>query len=150
MCLAHDSLADPDHPLHIDDITGIQLYHGKTPSTYLWCVLDFGVVVTLESTGETRLCFSSAQIDYVRYWLYAMNLTKTLLPIPYSDCLIVTADIKNISTHTYPDGGSLRSAIKVNFQNYLPPLFNFCQFVFCFCFFLFFGKCRIWINTVNV
>ncbi|EKM80129.1 hypothetical protein AGABI1DRAFT_73024 [Agaricus bisporus var. burnettii JB137-S8] len=93
--LAHDSLADPSHPLHIDGITGIQLYH-----------------VTFETSGETRLCFSSAQIDYVRYWLHAMKLTKTLLPIPYSDCLIVTSDIKHVSTHTYQDGGSLRSAIK--------------------------------------
>lgn len=68
---------------------------------------------TFES-GETRLLFSSAQVDYVRYWLHAMNLTKTLLPMPYSDCLILPSELKHITTHAYPDGGSLRSAVKVS------------------------------------
>ncbi|KXN89673.1 hypothetical protein AN958_05540 [Leucoagaricus sp. SymC.cos] len=92
--LAHDSLTAPDHPLHIDGINGIQLYHG-----------------TFES-GESRLLFSSAQVEYVRYWLHAMKLTKTLLPIPYSDCLILPSELKHITAHSYSDGGELRGAVK--------------------------------------
>ncbi|KAF9446955.1 hypothetical protein P691DRAFT_803252 [Macrolepiota fuliginosa MF-IS2] len=92
--LAHDSLVHPDHPLHVEGITGIQLYHG-----------------TFES-GETRLLFSSAQVDYARYWLHAMKLTKTLLPMPYSDCLVLSSELKHITTHIYPDGGALRGAVK--------------------------------------
>ncbi|KAF5363340.1 hypothetical protein D9756_000462 [Leucocoprinus leucothites] len=92
--LAHDSLAHPDHPLHIEGINGIQLYHG-----------------TFES-GEARLLFSSAQVEYVRYWLHAMKLTKELLPLPYSDCLILPSELKHVTAHAYLDGGALRGAVK--------------------------------------
>lgn len=66
-------------------------------------------------SGETRLLFSSAQVDYVRYWLHAMGLTKTMIPLPYSDCLLTNGELKTISKVEYKDGGSLRSAIKVSF-----------------------------------
>lgn len=66
-------------------------------------------------SGETRLLFSSAQVDYVRYWLHAMGLTKTMIPLPYSDCLLTNGELKNISKVEYKDGSSLRSAIKVSF-----------------------------------
>jgi hypothetical protein len=66
-------------------------------------------------SGETRLLFSSAQVDYVRYWLHAMGLTKTRIPLPYSDCMLTNGELKNISQVEYKDGGSLRSAIKVSF-----------------------------------
>lgn len=66
-------------------------------------------------TGETRLLFSSAQVDYARYWLHAMGLTKTMIPLPYSDCLLTNGELKNITKVEYKDGGSLRSAIKVSF-----------------------------------
>jgi len=56
--------------------------------------------------------FSSKQVDYVRYWLHAMKLTKNPIPLPYSDCLLLASDLKTISPVTYLDGGSLRSAVK--------------------------------------
>ncbi|KAF8630314.1 hypothetical protein AX15_003006 [Amanita polypyramis BW_CC] len=52
---AHDALVDPSHPLHVDGVSGVQMYLGQLHS------------------GETRLLFSSAQVDYVRYWLHAMG-----------------------------------------------------------------------------
>ncbi|KAK2466281.1 hypothetical protein APHAL10511_001923 [Amanita phalloides] len=93
--LAHDALVSDDHPLHVDGVKGVQMYLGQ-----------------LSSSGETRLLFSSAQVDYIRYWLHAMGLTKTMIPLPYSDCLLTSGELKNISVVVYKDGGSLRSAVK--------------------------------------
>ncbi|TFK75817.1 hypothetical protein BDN72DRAFT_785842 [Pluteus cervinus] len=92
--LSHDSITHPDHPLHVEGVEGVQLYMG-----------------TLH-TGESRLLFSSAQVDYVRYWLHAMKLTNEMIPLPYSDCLLTLSDLKFVSKVTYPDGSSLRGAIK--------------------------------------
>jgi hypothetical protein len=65
------------------------------------------------TTGESRLLFSSAQVDYIRYWLHAMQLTKDVIPLPYSDCLLTVSNLRNVSPVVYPDGFSLRNAIKV-------------------------------------
>ncbi len=67
-------------------------------------------------TGEARLLFSSKQVDYIRYWLHAMKLTKNVIPLPYSDCLILAKELKTVSPVTYINGSSLRSAIKVKFR----------------------------------
>ena len=64
-------------------------------------------------TGESRLLFSSAQVDYIRYWLHAIGLTKEMIPLPYSDCLLTASDLRNVSTANYKDGGTLRNAVKV-------------------------------------
>lgn len=64
-------------------------------------------------TGESRLLFSSAQVDYIRYWLQATGLTKEMIPLPYSDCLLVASDLRNVSTVIYKDGFALRNALKV-------------------------------------
>jgi len=40
-------------------------------------------------------------------------LTKTIVPLPYSDCLLTESNLKHRPLpRVYPDGGSLRSAIK--------------------------------------
>ncbi|KIL68062.1 hypothetical protein M378DRAFT_158568 [Amanita muscaria Koide BX008] len=41
-----------------------------------------------------------------------MGLTKTRIPLPYSDCLLTSGELKNVSPVEYKDGGSLRSAIR--------------------------------------
>ncbi|KAF9057652.1 hypothetical protein BJ165DRAFT_1422208 [Panaeolus papilionaceus] len=92
--LAHDSLVHPEHPLHIEGVNGVQLYLG------------------IFHTGEARLLFSSAQVDYVRYWLHAVRLTKEMVPLPYSDCLLTQANLRTVSPVVYSDGFSLRNAIK--------------------------------------
>ncbi|KAF9485268.1 hypothetical protein BDN70DRAFT_871278 [Pholiota conissans] len=96
---AHDALVHPDHPLHVDGVKGVQMYIGTFDS------------------GEARLLFSSAQIDYIRYWLHEMDLTKNVVPLPYSDCLLTGANLKTVSTVVYSDGGSVRNAIKVIDKN---------------------------------
>ena len=77
-------------------------------------------VIGTFSTGEARLLFSSAQVDYLRYWLHAMKLTKAIIPLPYSDCLLTESNLCTVSPATYPDGGSLKQAIKVS-TAYVPP-----------------------------
>lgn len=42
-----------------------------------------------------------------------MKLTKNIVPLPYSDCLLTDTNLKTVSEVIYPDGGSLRQAIKV-------------------------------------
>ncbi|KAG6821622.1 hypothetical protein H0H93_000131 [Arthromyces matolae] len=71
-----------------------------------------GYRCTLDATGESRLLFSSAQVDYIRYWLHAMQLTKEIIPLPYSDCLLTESDLRGVTTVAYANGGALRGAVK--------------------------------------
>ncbi|KAK7060577.1 hypothetical protein VNI00_001343 [Paramarasmius palmivorus] len=98
--LAHDAIVHPDHPLHIEGVDGVQMYIGTFHS------------------GEERLLFKSAQVDYIRYWLHAMKLTQNIIPLPYSECLLVEgSDLRYVTTRVYKDGGSLRGAIKILDKN---------------------------------
>lgn len=89
------------------------MYLGKPPivsrSAKTYDIHDLGTFVT----GESRLLFSSAQVDYIRYWLHTMQLTKDIIPLPYSDCLLTESNLRNVSPVVYNDGGSLRNALKV-------------------------------------
>ena len=60
-----------------------------------------------------RLLFSSAQIEYLRYWLHTMQLTKAPIPLPSSDYLIQQKDLVNHSPDVYSDASVLKRAIKV-------------------------------------
>ncbi|KAK1236477.1 hypothetical protein PQX77_000254 [Marasmius sp. AFHP31] len=97
--LAHDAIVHSDHPLHVDGVNGVQMYIGTFHS------------------GEERLMFSSKQVDYIRYWLHAMKLTESEIPLPYSECLLLHGDgdgddIRFITEVVYKTGGDLRGAIK--------------------------------------
>ncbi|PBK72698.1 hypothetical protein ARMSODRAFT_953098 [Armillaria solidipes] len=91
---AHDSLVSPDHPFHIEGINGVQLYMGQLLN------------------GESRILFSSKQVEYARYWLHAMKLTENLIPLPYSNCLLTKADLQTVSPAIYETGGALKLASK--------------------------------------
>ncbi|KAK0191075.1 hypothetical protein F5146DRAFT_1103253 [Armillaria mellea] len=91
---AHDSLVSPDHPFHIEGVNGVQLYMGQLLN------------------GESRILFSSKQVDYARYWLHAMKLTEKLTPLPYSNCLLMKADLQTVSPAIYETGGALKLAHK--------------------------------------
>ncbi|KAI0307159.1 hypothetical protein B0F90DRAFT_531079 [Multifurca ochricompacta] len=97
--LAHDALVHPDHPLRLAGKPGIELSIG-----------------TLEN-GEARLLFSSAQVEYIRYWLHAMGFTKELIPLPYTDCLLTSSRLQNHSPVVYKTGGELRNALKMIDKN---------------------------------
>lgn len=109
---AHDSLVHPDHPLHKEGVDGVELFMGKFAIYFDLDNPPIRIVGTMH-TGESRLLFSSAQVDYVRYWLHAMKLTDEVIPLPYSDCLFTESNLRTVSRVVYKDGGSLRSSIKV-------------------------------------
>ncbi|KAF7355400.1 putative nucleolar protein C2C4.08 [Mycena sanguinolenta] len=92
--LAHDAIVHKENPLHIEGVDGVSLFIGTFHD------------------GKQRLLFSSAQVDYVRYWLHAMGLTKAIIPLPYSECLLTPSEFSNVAPVVYRDGGSLRSALK--------------------------------------
>ncbi|RXW15938.1 hypothetical protein EST38_g9916 [Candolleomyces aberdarensis] len=71
---------------------------------------------TLEN-GEARLMFSLKQVDYIRYWLHALGLTKEVIPLPYSDCLMTNEELRTVSPITYEDGTALRGALKAIDKN---------------------------------
>jgi len=41
-----------------------------------------------------------------------MQLTKEIIPIPYSECLLTPSEFSNVAPVIYRDGGSLRNALK--------------------------------------
>jgi hypothetical protein len=67
---------------------------------------------TLQSF-ETRLLFSSAQVEYLRYWLHAMGLTENLISLPYSDCLLTESSLRHVSPVTFKTKDELKGALKV-------------------------------------
>ena len=56
-------------------------------------------------------------MEYIREWLHATGLTKSLIPIPYSDCLLTESDLRNIAPIYFTNGGDLRNSLKVCAQN---------------------------------
>ena len=97
--LAHDALFHPDHPLRHDGKQGIELSIG-----------------TLDN-GEARLLFSSAQVEYIRYWLHTMGLTKDLIPLPYSDRLLTPSRLRNHSPIVFETSDNLRKTLKIIDKN---------------------------------
>ena len=58
--------------------------------------------------------FSSAQVEYIRYWLHAMGLTKNLLPLPSSDYLLTeTESLRNCTSVFFNDPRELKKAVAV-------------------------------------
>ena len=57
--------------------------------------------------------FSSAQIEYIQYWLYTMKLTREPIPIPSPEVLILESDLQHISPAVYKNGQEFKKAQKV-------------------------------------
>ncbi|EJD53596.1 hypothetical protein AURDEDRAFT_141640 [Auricularia subglabra TFB-10046 SS5] len=92
--LAPDCLTSPDNPLRDPSKDGIGFFIGMLPN------------------GESRLLFSSKQIEYIRYWLHAMGLTKNLLPLPNSHYLMPLSAFESVSPEIYTSSGQLKNAQK--------------------------------------
>ncbi|KAJ3488380.1 hypothetical protein NLI96_g2905 [Meripilus lineatus] len=97
--LAYDALVHPDHPLRKKGIDGIELFIG-----------------TFEN-GEARLLFSSAQVEYMRYWLHAMQLTLKPIPLPAMEYMITQGSLLSCSPSIYRDAPVLKKAIRVIEKN---------------------------------
>lgn len=113
--LAYQALVHPDHPLRHEGSSGLELHLGTLRFVLItdFSQADWLPTGTFES-GEMRLLVSSAQIEYIRYWLHAMQLTKEPIPIPSSDYLIRSSDLMNCSPSVYNDPAVLKKAIKVS------------------------------------
>ncbi|KAJ6539439.1 hypothetical protein B0H19DRAFT_1179101 [Mycena capillaripes] len=92
--VTHDALVHAENPLHEEGADGASMFIGTFHD------------------GEKRLLFSSAQVDYVRYWLHAMKLTRDIIPLPYSECLLTPSEFSTVSPVSYANGGALRNATK--------------------------------------
>ncbi|KAI0796695.1 hypothetical protein C8Q75DRAFT_206669 [Abortiporus biennis] len=97
--ISYNALVDPGHPLRKEGVDGIELFIG-----------------TFEN-GEARLLFSSAQVEYIRYWLHAMGMTKEILPLPSSDYLITQSSLMSCSPAIYKDAAVLKKAIRTIDKN---------------------------------
>ncbi|KAF7301750.1 hypothetical protein MIND_00740600 [Mycena indigotica] len=95
--LDRDSLLHSRHPLASDKDgkPGIQAYVGTFHD------------------GQARLLFSSAQVDYLRYWMHQMRLTTKLIPLPYSNCMFLNTDIASIEPTVFADLSLLSETSKV-------------------------------------
>ncbi len=60
-----------------------------------------------------RLLFSSAQLEYLRYYMHTMGLTKEPIPLPSSEYLIQQKDLVHCSPDVYNEASVLKRAIKV-------------------------------------
>ncbi|KAJ6628713.1 hypothetical protein B0H10DRAFT_2209178 [Mycena sp. CBHHK59/15] len=89
-----DAILHPTHPLAADGAVGIQTYIGTFHD------------------GQERLLFSSAQVDYLRYWMHAMRLTVDLLPLPYSDCMFAASSVRAAAPAVFADLGALSATSK--------------------------------------
>lgn len=65
------------------------------------------------SNGELRLLFSSKQIEYLRYWLQSMGLTRQLLPMPNTNYLLLQNQLKSVSPIMFRTPTDLKNAQKV-------------------------------------
>lgn len=80
-----------------------------------YAVLDYESTDLASGTvldGEQKLLFSSAQVDYLRYWLHAMNLTKEIIPLPHSEHLLLESEFSQVSPQEHHTG-KLRNVVKV-------------------------------------
>ncbi|KZT12480.1 uncharacterized protein LAESUDRAFT_718741 [Laetiporus sulphureus 93-53] len=97
--ISYDALVHPDHPLREQGVDGIEMYLGTF------------------ANGEMRLLMSSAQIEYMRYWLHAVGLTDSLIPLPASDWMIRPSELANCSPCVYREASVLKKAIKTIDKN---------------------------------
>lgn len=66
-------LTSPENPL-VDGGEGLEIWQG-----------------VMRANNEIRLLYSSAQIEYIRYWLYEMGITPQKIPIPRSQYIVSTS-----------------------------------------------------------
>jgi hypothetical protein len=91
--------------------------------------LTHGLTGTFEN-GESRLLFSSQQVEYIRYWLHAVGFTETLLPLPSTSYLLTETSLKAASPVTYKSGAELKAAVKVKDKSqsqYQPLAISVCR-----------------------
>ncbi|GJJ07558.1 hypothetical protein Clacol_001760 [Clathrus columnatus] len=97
--ISTDALVHPDHPLNVTD-------NLKEPEPGITFTIG-----TFES-GESRLLYTSKQVEYIRYWLHATGYTEELIPLPGVDYLLTESSLKTTYPVTYKTGADIKNAIK--------------------------------------
>lgn len=97
--ISHTALVHPEHPLREPGADGIKLYIATFPS------------------GESRPVFSSAQLEFIQQWLFAMGLTKEPIPLPASDWMILRDDMASLSPEIFSSAEHLKKTIKTIEKN---------------------------------
>ncbi|KAJ7781142.1 hypothetical protein B0H16DRAFT_608651 [Mycena metata] len=92
--LSHDAVLHPRHPFAAEGAQGIQAYIGTFHD------------------GQSRLLFSSKQVEYLRYFMHAMKLTENLIPLPYSDCMFLEESVAVATPTVFESLSRLSSASK--------------------------------------
>ncbi|KAJ7682701.1 hypothetical protein DFH06DRAFT_301798 [Mycena polygramma] len=92
--LSYDAVLHPRHPFAAEGAKGIQGYIGTFHD------------------GQARVLFSSAQVDYLRYWMHAMKLTENMIPLPYSDCMFLESSVATASSTVFESLSVLGSTSK--------------------------------------
>ena len=121
--IAYDAMTHPDHPLSTGK-GGVELYLGTTSHISTLC--HHATLLTKFSerslgtlpNGEKRLMFSSAQIEYIQYWLHAMKLTREPIALPSTEYLIQAKDLQHVSSVVYKDGQEFKKAQKVRAKSH--------------------------------
>ncbi|OBZ70193.1 Good for full DBP5 activity protein 2 [Grifola frondosa] len=112
--IAYEALVHPDHPLRKPNVDGIELYIGEWRRDFDPAMVGFDLDTrtgTFEN-GAMRLLFSSAQVEYLRYYLYTVQLTKEPIGLPSR-----TSDLSTVTPNVYNDAAVLKKAIKTIDKN---------------------------------
>jgi hypothetical protein len=117
--IAWEALVHPDHPLRTPGQKGLEIFRGMYTLFLLFYASNRSFVGIFEN-GEARLLFSSAQIEYIRYYLHAMKLTAEPIPLPSSKYLIKRGDLKSCVPDYYDSAPMLKKSMKVIFNASFP------------------------------
>jgi hypothetical protein len=63
--------------------------------------------------GEQRLLMKTEQADYLRQWLYAVDLTDKLLPLPSTDMMLTERELPFITEELFDDASMFKTTQKV-------------------------------------
>ena len=107
-----ESLTSPQHPFYDPKAEGVEMYMGKDHKLERATLSHLGAGTLPD--GESRLLFSSKQVEYLRYWIKAMGLVDRLIPLPNSDYLLTREILSTVSPVYFKNAGELKNIQKVN------------------------------------
>ncbi len=107
------SLTSRQHPFYDPKAEGVEMYMGKCTISKSMRPFSHLSAGTLPD-GESRLLFSSKQMEYLRYWIKAMGLVDRLIPLPNSDYLLTREILSTVSPVYFKNAAELKNIQKVN------------------------------------
>lgn len=117
---ALEALVHSEHPLYDEEQGGIELYTGMLlhDTGMLWHQ-KYDHLTHDKWTGtrvwhEKLLLFSSAHVEYIRYWLHAMKLTEKPISIPSSNDMVFREEVMNFTPTVFSTKESLQKYKRVS------------------------------------